>query len=117
MTTTEHTELIRRLADDFTALQDAVLARMNGTCAPETAEALEHASLAGPITVTLAHADVLARGAVRRAELSVQPPERLRRLRVHAAGCDGPGHRRRPGTRGSVPATPPAAPGRRTRWS
>lgn len=84
MTTTEHTELIRRLADDFTALQDAVLARMNGTCAPETAEALEHASLAGPITVTLAHADVLARGAVRRAELSVQPPERLRRLRVHA---------------------------------
>ncbi|CAL9636349.1 hypothetical protein SUDANB15_06197 [Streptomyces sp. enrichment culture] len=84
MTTTEHTELIRRLADDFTALQDAVLDRMNGTCAPETAEALEHASLAGPITVTLAHADVLARGAVRRAELSVQPPERLRRLRVHA---------------------------------
>ncbi|MFD7704948.1 RNase H family protein [Streptomyces caelestis] len=84
MTTTEHTELIRRLADDFTTLQDAVLARMNGTCAPETAAALEHASLAGPVTVVLAHADVLARGAVRRAELSAQLPERLRRLRAHA---------------------------------
>ncbi|MFC9850906.1 RNase H family protein [Streptomyces prasinus] len=84
MTTTEQTELIRRLADDFTALQEAVLARMNGTCAPETAAALEHASLTGPVTVVLAHADVLARGAVRRAELSVQPPERLRRLRAHA---------------------------------
>ncbi|WP_081237928.1 RNase H family protein [Streptomyces viridosporus] len=84
MTITEHTELVRRFADDFTALQEAVLARMNGICAPETAAALEHASLAGPITVALAHADVLARGAVRRAELSVQPPERLRRLRTHA---------------------------------
>ncbi|MFF9123919.1 RNase H family protein [Streptomyces sp. NPDC014889] len=84
MTITEHTELIRRFADDFTALQEAVLARMNGICAPESAAALEHASLAGPITVVLAHADVLARGAVRRAELSVQPPERLRRLRAHA---------------------------------
>ncbi|MFF9220703.1 RNase H family protein [Streptomyces viridosporus] len=84
MTITEHTELVRRFADDFTALQEAVLARMNGICAPETAAALEHASLAGPITVALAHADVLARGAVRRAELSVQPPERLRRLRAHA---------------------------------
>lgn len=57
MTTTEHTELIRRLADDFTALQEAVLARMNGICAPETAAALEHASLTGPVTVVLAHAD------------------------------------------------------------
>ncbi|MGC9376581.1 RNase H family protein [Streptomyces sp. MH13] len=84
MTPTEHTELIRRLADDFTALQEAVLARMNGICAPETAAALEHASLAGPVTVVLAHADVLARGAVRRAELSAQLPERLRRLRAHA---------------------------------
>ncbi|WP_031509773.1 hypothetical protein [Streptomyces megasporus] len=84
MTITEHTELIRRLADDFTALQEAVLARMNGICAPEIAEALDHASLAGPITVVLAHADVLARGAVRRAELSAQLPERLRRLRAHA---------------------------------
>ncbi|MFG3659506.1 ribonuclease HI [Streptomyces sp. NPDC047706] len=86
MTITEHTELIRRFADDFTALQEAVLARMNGICAPEVAAALEHASLAGPITVALAHADVLARGAVRRAELSAQPqpPERLRRLRAHA---------------------------------
>ncbi|MFK4149844.1 RNase H family protein [Streptomyces sp. NPDC004065] len=80
----EHTELVRRFADDFTALQEAVLARMNGLCAPETAAALEHASLAGPITIALAHADVLARGAVRRAELSAQPPERLRRLRAHA---------------------------------
>lgn len=84
MTTTEHAELIRRLADDFAALQEAVLARMNGICAPETAAALEHASLAGPVALALAHADVLARGAVRRAQLSIQPPERLRRLRVHA---------------------------------
>ncbi|MGX4688812.1 RNase H family protein [Streptomyces sp. JNUCC 63] len=84
MTIIERTELIRRFADDFTALQEAVLARMNGICAPESAAALEHASLAGPITVALAHADVLARGAVRRAELSVRPPERLRRLRAHA---------------------------------
>ncbi|MFF8953441.1 RNase H family protein [Streptomyces sp. NPDC014940] len=83
MTITEHTELIRRFADDFTALQEAVLARMNGICAPEIAAALEHASLAGPITVALAHADVLARGDVRRAELSAQP-ERLRGLRAHA---------------------------------
>ncbi|MFI1467098.1 RNase H family protein [Streptomyces wuyuanensis] len=81
---TEHTELIRRFADDFTALQEAVLARMNGICAPDVAAALEHASLAGPVTVALAHADVLARGAVRRAELSVRAPERLRRLRAHA---------------------------------
>ncbi|MEV7199548.1 RNase H family protein [Streptomyces griseoluteus] len=84
MTIIEHTELIRRFADDFTGLQEAVLARMNGICAPETAAALEHASLAGPIAVALAHADVLARGEVRRAELSAQPAERLRRLRAHA---------------------------------
>ncbi|MFJ8357833.1 RNase H family protein [Streptomyces sp. NPDC093984] len=84
MTINERTELIRRFADDFTALQEAVLARMNGVCAPEITAALEDASLAGPITITLAHADVLARGAVRRAELSAQPPERLRRLRAHA---------------------------------
>ncbi|MFI2411072.1 hypothetical protein [Streptomyces sp. NPDC018947] len=85
MTTTEHTELIRRFADDFTALQDAVLARMNGICDPETAAALEHASLTGPVLLVLAHADVLARGAVRCAELSArQSPERLRQLRAHA---------------------------------
>ncbi|MEU6097651.1 RNase H family protein [Streptomyces sp. NPDC047079] len=84
MTITEHTQLIRRFGDDFTALQEAVLARMNGICAPEVAAALEHASLAGPITISLAHAEVLARGAVRRAELSAQTPERLRRLRAHA---------------------------------
>ncbi|MFD7992215.1 RNase H family protein [Streptomyces mexicanus] len=84
MTITERTELIRRFADDFTALQEAVLARMNGTCDPEITAALAHASLAGPITLALAHADVLARGAVRRAELSAQPAERLRRLRAHA---------------------------------
>ncbi|MEE1941961.1 RNase H family protein [Streptomyces sp. TRM 70361] len=84
MTITEHTELIRRFVDDFTALQEAVLARMNGICAPEITVALEHTSLAGPITVVLAHADVLARGAVRHAELSGRPPERLRRLRAHA---------------------------------
>ncbi|CAL9581324.1 hypothetical protein SUDANB58_05042 [Streptomyces sp. enrichment culture] len=84
MTITEHTQLVRRLADDFTALQEAALAHMNGICPPETAAALEHPSLAGPVTIALAHADVLARGAVRCAELSVQPPERLRRLRAHA---------------------------------
>ncbi|MFE1070352.1 RNase H family protein [Streptomyces sp. NPDC058783] len=85
MTTTEHIELIRRFADDFTALQEAVLARMNGICDPVAAAALEHASLTGSLTLVLAHADVLARGAVRCAELSApQPPERLRRLRAHA---------------------------------
>ncbi|GGR75569.1 MULTISPECIES: hypothetical protein [Streptomyces] len=30
MKTAEHTELIRRLADDFTALQTAVLSQVNG---------------------------------------------------------------------------------------
>lgn len=84
MTIIEHTELTRRFADGFTALQEAVLARINGICAPEVAVALEHPSLAGPIAIALAHADVLARGAVRRAELSTQSPERLRRLRIHA---------------------------------
>ncbi|MFF9092223.1 ribonuclease HI [Streptomyces sp. NPDC014802] len=84
MKITEHTELIHRFADDFTALQDAVLSQVNGVCARETAAVLEHASLVGPVTLVLAHADVLARGAVRRAELSQQSPERLRRLRAHA---------------------------------
>ncbi len=84
MATAEQTELVRRLADDFTALQDAVLARMNGVCAPDIAAALEDASLAGPIVVGLAHADVLARGAVRIAELSAQTPGERHRLRVHA---------------------------------
>ncbi|MEU6339406.1 RNase H family protein [Streptomyces sp. NPDC046977] len=84
MTITERTELIRRFADDFTALQEAVLARMNGICVPEIAAALEHPSLAGPITVAFTHAEVLARGAVRRAELAAQPPEPLRRLRADA---------------------------------
>ncbi|WCN04300.1 RNase H family protein [Streptomyces sp. M92] len=84
MTIAERTELILHFADDFTALQEAVLARMNGICAPEVAAALEHTSLAGPIILALAHAEVLACGAVRRAELSAVPPERLRRLRVHA---------------------------------
>jgi ribonuclease HI len=84
VTINAHTELVRRFTEDFTALQEAVLARMNGICAAETASALEHASLAGPIAIALAHADVLARGDVRRAQLSVQPPERLRRLRAHA---------------------------------
>ncbi|WP_431961922.1 hypothetical protein [Actinacidiphila sp. bgisy160] len=84
MTITEHTDLVRRFAEDFTALQEAVLARMNGICAAEISAALEHASLVGPIAIALAHADVLARGDVRRAELSAQPAERLRRLREHA---------------------------------
>ncbi|MFC8370303.1 hypothetical protein ACFUIT_20420 [Streptomyces sp. NPDC057239] len=84
MTITEHAELVRRFAEDFTALQEAVLARMNGICTVETAAALEHASLAGPIAIALAHADVLARGDVRRAELSGLLAERLRRLREHA---------------------------------
>ena len=80
----EHTELIRRLADDFTTLEETVLRQVNGVGAPETAAALEDPALVGPVAVVLAHADVLARGAVRRAELAVQPPERLRRLRAQA---------------------------------
>lgn len=84
MKITEHTELIHHFADDFIALQEAVLSQVNGVCARETAAVLEHASLVGPVTLVLAHADVLARGAVRRAELSQQSPEGLRRLRAHA---------------------------------
>jgi ribonuclease HI len=84
VTITEHAALVRRFAEDFTALQEAVLARMNGISSEETAAALEHASLADPIAIALAHADVLARGDVRRAELSGRPAERLRRLREHA---------------------------------
>ncbi|MFE9904169.1 hypothetical protein [Streptomyces achromogenes] len=33
MKTTEHTELIRRLADDFTALHTAVVSQVNGASA------------------------------------------------------------------------------------
>ncbi|MEU4033268.1 RNase H family protein [Streptomyces collinus] len=85
MTIATHTELVHHFTEDFTALQDAVLARMNGMASPETAAALEHPSLAGPIAIALAHADVLARGDVRRTELSGLPaPHRLRTLREHA---------------------------------
>lgn len=86
MTITGHAEPVRRFAEDFTALQEAVLARTNGICAAETAAVLEHASLAGPIAIAIAltHADVLARGDVRRAELSGRPAEQVRRLREHA---------------------------------
>ncbi|MCW7945000.1 hypothetical protein AAW14_24035 [Streptomyces hygroscopicus] len=84
MTIPTHTELVHHFTEDFTSLQDAVLARMNGICASGTAAALEHSSLAGPSAIAFAHADVLARGDVRRAELSAQPAERLRPLREHA---------------------------------
>ncbi|MEU0585540.1 hypothetical protein [Streptomyces sp. NPDC006132] len=85
MTIATHTELVHRFTEDFTALQDAVLARMNGMASPETAAALDHPSLAGPIAIALAHADVLARGDIRRTELSGLPaPHRLRQLREHA---------------------------------
>ncbi|MFC8359940.1 hypothetical protein ACFUIY_08660 [Streptomyces griseorubiginosus] len=104
MTIAEHTELTGRIADDFTALQEAVLARMNGICAPEVAVALEPPSLAGPIAIAIAiaHADVLARGAVRRAELSTQSPERLRR--------PSPGRRRRGSGARSGPGPAPCRP-------
>ncbi|MEU6543030.1 RNase H family protein [Streptomyces sp. NPDC046859] len=65
-------------------MEEAVLRQVNGVGAPETAAALEDPALVGPVAVVLAHADVLARGAVRRAELAVQPRERLRRLRAQA---------------------------------
>ncbi|MDX3640282.1 hypothetical protein [Streptomyces sp. MB09-02B] len=80
-----HTELVHHFTEDFVALQDAVLARMNGMAAPETAAALAHPSLAGPIAIALAHADVRARGDIRRTELSGLPAaQRLRQLREHA---------------------------------
>lgn len=85
VTITAHPELVRHYAEDFTALQDAALARMNGMASPETAAALAHPSLAEPVAIALAHADVLARGDIRRAELSgLSAPHRLRRLREHA---------------------------------
>ncbi|MGV9938790.1 RNase H family protein [Streptomyces sp. NPDC003401] len=85
MTITTHTELVQHYTEDFTALQDAALVRMNGMASPETAAALAHPSLAGPIAVALAHADVIARGDVRRTELSgLSEPRRLRHLREHA---------------------------------
>ncbi|MET8631641.1 hypothetical protein [Streptomyces sp. NPDC004680] len=84
MTFPARPELVSRLAEDFIALQDAALARMNGTAAPETEAALDHPALAGPVAIALAHAEVLARGAVRRAELSVMPAQRLQPLREYA---------------------------------
>ena len=50
----EHTELIRRLADDFTTLEETVLRQVNGVGAPETAAALEDPALVGPVAVVLA---------------------------------------------------------------
>ncbi|MFF8944356.1 hypothetical protein ACF1A5_19205 [Streptomyces sp. NPDC014864] len=85
MTIAPHTELVHHYTEDFTALQDAVLTRMNGMASPETTAALAHPTLAGPIAIALAHADVLARGDVRRTELSgLSAPHRLRHLREHA---------------------------------
>ncbi|MEV6057407.1 RNase H family protein [Streptomyces sp. NPDC052107] len=84
MTSPERPELVSRLAEDFTALQDAALARMNGTASPQTEAALDHPALAGAVAIALAHVEVLARGAVRRAELSVMPAQRLRPLREYA---------------------------------
>ncbi|MFF9772866.1 hypothetical protein ACF1HJ_04170 [Streptomyces sp. NPDC013978] len=85
MTIAAHTELVHHFTEDFIALQDAVLARMNGMAAPEIAAALAHPSLAGPIAIALAHADVRARGDIRRTELSGLPAaQRLRQLREHA---------------------------------
>lgn len=84
MTFPARPELVSRLAEDFTALQDAVLARMNGTASPEIEAALDHRALVGPVAIALAHAEVLARGAVRRAELSVMAVQRVRPLREHA---------------------------------
>ncbi|WNM35799.1 hypothetical protein RKE30_38325 [Streptomyces sp. Li-HN-5-11] len=85
MTIATHTELVQHYTEDFTALQDAVLARMNGMASPETTAALAHPSLAGLIAIALAHADVLARGDIRRTELSgPQAPHQLRHLREYA---------------------------------
>ncbi|MGW5433341.1 RNase H family protein [Streptomyces sp. NPDC004059] len=84
MTLPARPELVSRLAEDFTALQDAAVARMNGTASPQTEAALAHPALAGAVTIALAHAEVLARGAVRCAELSVMPAQRVRPLREYA---------------------------------
>ncbi|WP_330460740.1 hypothetical protein OIB37_30005 [Streptomyces sp. NBC_00820] len=84
MTVIARPELVRHLAEDFTALQDAVLDRMNGTASREILAALDHPALTGGAVAALAHADVLARGAVRRGELSGLPAQRLRPLREYA---------------------------------
>ncbi|MGW5480896.1 RNase H family protein [Streptomyces sp. NPDC004008] len=84
MTLSARPELVSRLAEDFTALQDAAMARMNGTASAEMEAALDHPALIGPVAIALAHAEVLARGAVRRAELSVMPAQRVRPLREYA---------------------------------
>ncbi|WP_351232280.1 hypothetical protein [Streptomyces sp. NPDC002133] len=83
MTLPARPELVSRLAEDFAALQDAALARMNGTGSPETEAALGHPALAEPVAIALAHAEVLVRGAVRRAELSGLPTQRLPSLRTY----------------------------------
>jgi ribonuclease HI len=85
VTITPRAELVHHFSDDFTALQDALLARMNGMAPAETAAALAHPSLAEPVAAALVHAEVLARGDVRRVELSEPAASvRLRRLRAHA---------------------------------
>ncbi|WP_176710139.1 RNase H family protein [Streptomyces sp. Wb2n-11] len=76
--------LAQHLADDFTALQEAVLRRMNGTADAVTLETLADPGLAEPIAVALTHAYTRARGAVRRAELGPGPSDRLRPLRREA---------------------------------
>lgn len=81
MTTDEHTRLVRHFLDDFGALQDAALAATQGTASPQYVRALKDPALAGPVVAALAHADVLARGDVRRGELERLPDARLRALR------------------------------------
>ena len=76
--------LAQHLADDFTALQEAVLRRMNGTADAATLETLADPGFAEPIAVALTHAFIRARGAVRRAELGPGPSDRLRPLRREA---------------------------------
>ncbi|MGW4300231.1 RNase H family protein [Streptomyces sp. NPDC004646] len=73
--------LVQHLNSDFTALHDAVLTRMNGTASPAFEQALGHPDLAEPIAAALAYVLVLARGAVRVAELGTCPADRIRPLR------------------------------------
>ncbi|MFJ5087478.1 RNase H family protein [Streptomyces sp. NPDC088674] len=78
---TDATALVQHLNSDFSALHDAVLARMNGTASPAIEQALAHPALAEPIAAALAYAVVRARGAVRVAELGTCPADRVRPLR------------------------------------
>lgn len=88
-------ELVGAYLDDFQALHDALIARMNGTASRETLAALAHRDLAGPIVSALAYADVTARGRVRCGELRKLPAVSMRlrrrdgqRLRVARARAE-----------------------------